>query len=215
MGDPTDRPEDVVRTSWDAASWAYRPQRSASDVEDRNVGTYRGWLSPLWKTVPPGAPVLDLGCGAGLPASVILAERFRVTGVDVSPVQIERARSNVPTGTFRLGDMTEVDFPRNSFDAVVCLYALIHVPRPKQPPLLARIRQWLSPRGRFVVVTGHTAYEGYEEDWLGSGARMYWSHADAATYRRWIEDSGFEVESQTFVPEGTGGHELFHAIARP
>jgi hypothetical protein len=40
---------------------------------------------------------------------------------------------------------------------------------------------------------------------------MYWSHADAQTYRRWLGDVGLEVLRDEFVPEGTGGHQLFYA----
>lgn len=40
---------------------------------------------------------------------------------------------------------------------------------------------------------------------------MWWSHADAGTYRAWIREAGLEVTSQRFVPEGDGGHALFWA----
>jgi hypothetical protein len=40
---------------------------------------------------------------------------------------------------------------------------------------------------------------------------MWWSHADAATYRSWISDAGMSVEREEFVPEGDSGHALFLA----
>jgi len=43
--------------------------------------------------------------------------------VDISDVQIERARRLVPGATFIRADVTEIDFPAAGFDAVVCLYA--------------------------------------------------------------------------------------------
>src|SRR5262245_52786583 len=52
----------------------------------------------------------------------------RVTGVDISDVQVERARRFVPGAVFLRADATETDFPPGSFSAVVCLYALIHIP---------------------------------------------------------------------------------------
>jgi trans-aconitate methyltransferase len=54
----------------------------------------------LLERLPSGADLLDLGCGAGLPTTARLAQRFTVTGVDISPRQIERARINVPDATF-------------------------------------------------------------------------------------------------------------------
>jgi hypothetical protein len=40
---------------------------------------------------------------------------------------------------------------------------------------------------------------------------MWWSHADAATYRAWLGRVGLAVEREEFVPEGDGGHALFRA----
>jgi hypothetical protein len=54
---------------------------------------------------------------------------------------------------------------------------------------------------------------GYDalDHWLGGDAPMWWSHADAATYRAWIEQAGLPVVAQELVPEGDGGHALFWA----
>ena len=40
---------------------------------------------------------------------------------------------------------------------------------------------------------------------------MWWSHADAATYRTWISDCGLTIEREEFVPEGDSGHAFFWA----
>lgn len=213
VADPDPAVIELVRHGWDAASRIYRPDASLEDLRAPGFAAYRDWLAPVFGAVPAGARVLDLGCGCGVPAAALLAERYAVTGVDLSETQVERARRRVPGATFQRADMRSVEFPPESFRAVVCLYALIHLPRASHRPLLARIRSWLPRGGPFVVITGHTELEGVEPDWLGSGAPMFWSHADAATYRRWLQAAGFEVRSQRFVPEGSGGHELFHALA--
>ena len=90
--------------------------------------------------IPEGADVLELGCGAGLPMTARLADGRRLTGVDISPEQVERARRNVPNATFIAADMTALDLESGSFDAVVAFYALTHVPREELPGLLGRIR---------------------------------------------------------------------------
>ncbi|MGI0154984.1 MAG: class I SAM-dependent methyltransferase, partial [Thermoplasmata archaeon] len=144
-----------------------------------------------------------------------LSERFRVTGVDISDVQIDRARSLVPHARFLRGDMTQVAFPRETFGGVACLYALIHVPLDEQPGLLRRVHRWLAPGGLFLVTTGSTAWTGVEEGWLGSNTKMYWSHADARTYQRWFTEHGFRVLRRTLVPEGDARHALFLLQKRP
>ncbi|AXK35218.1 class I SAM-dependent methyltransferase [Streptomyces armeniacus] len=199
-------PKDVVRRGYDAVSHAYR-------ADDAPPGQYGPWIDALRRELPDGAAVLDLGCGCGVPvARALTAAGYAVTGVDLSGTQIRRARTLVPGATFHQGDAAGLDCPAASFDAVVCLYALIHMPLAEQPALLRRIASWLRPGGRFVATAGHTAWTGTEDDWLGGGAAMWWSHADAATYRRWLTEAGLTVVHEEFVPEGEGGHTLFRAV---
>ena len=142
-----------------------------------------------------------------------LAPKYDVTGVDISPVQISRARRLVPEATFVCADMTTVSFADATFGAIACFYALIHLPLVEQPPLLRKIAGWLRPGGIFIATVGHTAWTGSEKDWLGvKGGNMWWSHADADTYGRWIADAGLRVERERFVPEGAGGHTLLLAV---
>jgi len=157
--------------------------------------------------------VLDLGCGCGVPATAILAEHHAVTGVDLSPVQISRARQLVPTAQFLCADMSTLEFAAGSFAAVVSFYTIIHVPLEEQPAIFKNIYRWLRPGGYLLATVGSGAWTGTEDDWLG--APMYWSHADRATYVAWLEETGFEVLWTRFIPEGTGGHTLILAKARP
>ncbi|GAA4445877.1 class I SAM-dependent methyltransferase [Phytohabitans houttuyneae] len=198
-------PVEIVRRGYDAVSHLYRQ-------DDDTPAEYRDWLAALRARLPDRARVLDLGCGNGVPvAKALAAAGHDVTGVDLSEVQVERARRLVPDATFRRADATEVDFPDGGFDAVVCLYALIHMPLDRQPPLLARIARWLRPGGWLLATTGASAWTGAEQGWLGGDAEMWWSHADAATYRAWIAGAGLRVEAEAFVPEGGSGHQLFWA----
>jgi 2-polyprenyl-3-methyl-5-hydroxy-6-metoxy-1,4-benzoquinol methylase len=200
---------ELVRRGYDVLSYYYR----ADDAED---GRYAPWLAELAARVPAGGAVLDLGCGCGVPVDRSLAAAgYRVTGVDISEVQIERARRLVPDGTFIRADASTVTFGPGSFDAVVCLYALVHMPLEAQPPLLRRVAGWLRPGGWLLTVTGQQAWTGTEDNWLGGPATMWWSHADAATYRAWLEEAGLRVTAQEFVPEGDGGHALFWARRPP
>jgi SAM-dependent methyltransferase len=201
-------PRDIVRSGYDAVSTAYRPDNAPEDG-------YAVWLDDLAARLPDGADVLDLGCGCGIPAARWLCRQgFRVTGVDLSPVQIARARQLVPTATFVCMDMTEFDMPVASVDAIVFLYAIIHVPVDEQRPLIHAMRRWLRPGGWLLIIVGSDAWTGTEDDWCDvRGARMYWSHASTATYLRWMESAGFDIGWRRFVPEGDGGHVLLLARA--
>lgn len=206
VDDPTD-PKDLVRRGYDALSWHYR----ADDADD---GTYGPWLATLRERLPAGARVLDLGCGCGIPVARWLADASHaVTGVDFSPVQLERARRLVPTARFVLADATQVAFPTAAFDAVVCLYMLFHLPLHEQPVLLGRIAGWLRPGGWLLATAAQRTWTGIEDGWLGGPAPMWWSHAGVATYRDWIHRAGLELAGEELVPDryGTGSHPLFWA----
>jgi 2-polyprenyl-3-methyl-5-hydroxy-6-metoxy-1,4-benzoquinol methylase len=77
-------------------------------------------------------PVLDVGTGTGRAALVLARAGARVTGVDPSEEMLAVARSRaVAEGasvSFRLGDAHALEFPDQSFDAVVCLRVLMHAP---------------------------------------------------------------------------------------
>jgi SAM-dependent methyltransferase len=196
---------DLVRRGYDALSYDYRS-------DDAEEGRYAPWLAGLRDRLPAGGSVLDLGCGCGVPVDRSLAAAgYQVTGVDISDVQIERARRLVPAATFIRADASTVTFPAASFDAIVCLYALIHMALDAQPGLLRRAAGWLRPGGWLLAVAGQSAWTGTDDNWLGGGAAMWWSHADAATYRSWLEEAGLRITAQEHVPEGNSGHALFWA----
>jgi hypothetical protein len=157
------------------------------------------FLGDLAARLPDGAQVLDLGCGAGRPNAALLAQRFRVTGVDVSERQLELARAAVPGATFLRADIAEVELPAASFDAVVALYSVAHLPRERHGPLYARIAGWLRPGGLFLAA-------------LGVADEV--SSFDAATNRRLLEAAGFAVLHDELVEmrEGGGGAATFQWV---
>ena len=195
-------PKAIVRSGYDKVSLAYRAD--SFDYEHSGYKTFLAWLEPR---LDPGAAILDLGCGCGIPVAQVLARQHRVIGVDISPVQIERARQFVPEAEFLCADMATLDFAPGRFDAIVAFYSIIHVPLEEQPTLFARLAQWLKPQGYLLATVGHTAWTGTEPNWRGvEGATMYWSHSDAGSYRRWFEEFGLHIVQEGFLPEGDGGH---------
>ena len=189
----------VVRTSYDTIADEFLAWTQQVRVAERERYT-----TTLLDRLDANAQVLELGCGAGLPTTKRLTERFQVTGVDISSRQIEFARQHVPTAKFIRADMMELTFPSARFDAVTAFYSIVHVPREEQPQLLPNIHTWLRPKGLLVAALGASAqHAGYEDDWLG--APMYWSSFDAETNRQMVEDARFQIISaveETVMEDG-------------
>ena len=165
-------------------------------------------LKGLSNELSGGADVLDLGCGAAIPVTRWLAQRFVVTGVDVSSRQLELAQRNVPSATLIKADMADLHFAPAIFDAIVAFHSIIHVPRNEHPVLFRRIHRWLKPDGLFLATLSVSAWEGEETNWEGWGAPMRWSHYDGNTNVRLLGDAGFVVESvEPRTTAGTHGNE--------
>jgi SAM-dependent methyltransferase len=127
-------------------------------------------LGPLFRSVaadvaavasagfPDGARVLEVGCGPGR-LSMRLARRYglAVTGLDIDPAMIGRARANADragTGgglgpSFLVGDVASLPFPDGSFDLVVSTLSMHHWA--EQAVGLAEIGRVLCPGGRALV----------------------------------------------------------------
>jgi SAM-dependent methyltransferase len=104
------------------------------------------------------ARVLEVGCGPGR-LSILLARRYGldVTGVDLDPAMIERAKANAShpaeehgrEPSFLVGDVASLSFPDRSFDLVVSTLSMHHWADPTTG--LAEIGRVLRPDGRALV----------------------------------------------------------------
>jgi ubiquinone/menaquinone biosynthesis C-methylase UbiE len=184
-------PKRIVERGYDQIAERYATLAAQERSDER-----ARYVDLVIQRLPAGAVVLELGCGAGGTTTQALAERFSVTGVDLSSRSVELARKHVPNATFLHADMAALELAPEGLDAVVAFFSIIHVPREEQPGLLVKVARWLRPGGLFVATMGAGSIEnGYEEDWLG--APMYWSHFDAPTNWRLVEEAGLEGESAT------------------
>ncbi len=197
---PTD-PKRIVATGYDAMAERYLAWSGL-----RPSAARLRYLALADQLIPPGADVLELGCGAGLPVTARLALGRRLTGVDISPVQIGLARANVPSATFVVADLTTLDLAPASVDAVVAFYSLTHVPRAEHAALFERIRSWLRPGGVFLASLGvEDAPDEIEADWLG--VDMFFSHFSARVNRRLVAAAGLIVEHAEIATEPEDRHD--------
>jgi SAM-dependent methyltransferase len=162
------------------------------------------WCDELVARLPAGARVVELGCGGGADETRVLAERFRLTGVDLSAEQLRRARQRVPDAEFVHADLTAIIFDRGSVDAVAAFYAFNHVPRDLLAGLFGRIHGWLRPGGLLLAALGTSDAEGWTGDFLG--APSYFSSFPPETNARLLGEAGFELLRDELVainePEG-------------
>jgi SAM-dependent methyltransferase len=189
----------LVADAYDAMGETFAEWRERAVGDPR-----RDWEDKLVSRLADGSRLLELGCGGGAPETKRLAERFAVTGVDISPKQIERARAAIPRATFVCGDFTDLELPAASFDAVASFYVFNHVPRELLTPLLRSIHAWLAPGGWLLTAFGQNDNPGWTGDWLG--ARTFFAGFPAEVNSRLVRDAGFSIEEDEVVSwEGADG----------
>jgi SAM-dependent methyltransferase len=123
------------------------------------LGPFLGRIAAdLAAVAPDGAKVLEVGCGPGH-LSIRLARQhgLEVTGLDLDPAMISRARANAARQgngdqrrpSFLVGDVASLAFPDRSFDLVVSTLSMHHWADPSAG--LAEIGRVLRPGGRALV----------------------------------------------------------------
>jgi SAM-dependent methyltransferase len=195
----SDRAKAVVSSGYDAIAdefvdWS---MKVVDPVRDRLFGDFVALLQT-------GATVLDIGCGAGIPWTRALADRFDVTGIDISPRQIEAARGNVPSATFIEGDVSSASLEEGSFDGAIAFYSIAHLPVDEHRPLFDRLARWLRPGGVLLASVPVAESAGWTGDWLAT--TMFFASLGADAYLVLLRDLRFELlaveETTAEEPEG-------------
>ncbi|MFE0593878.1 class I SAM-dependent methyltransferase [Micromonospora echinospora] len=146
--------------------------------------------------VPPGARILDAGCGTGRVGAALAERGHTVVGVDADPVLIEAARADHPGSTWLVADLAELDLPGEPFDAaVVAGNVMAFVAPGTERDVLRRIAAHLRPDG--VLVVGFGTGRGYplaDFDADASAAGLRREHRFATwDLRPWRADADFAV----------------------
>lgn len=104
--------------------------------------------------VSQSSRVLSLGCGIGDLELLLASAVGHVTGIDFSPRAVLQARADadaagIRNADFLEGNAGEYPFPQGSFEAVIAVFFLHHLPDQELALQAARVRSLLAPGGVF------------------------------------------------------------------
>jgi len=125
----------------------------ARDWADVMEGTVRPVFQAVLERarVGPGTRYLDVGCGSGMAAQLAAARGAKVAGVDAAQAMLAIARSRVPDGDFRQGDLEALPFADHSFDVVTGFNSLQYAANPTAA--LREAGRVTSRHGVIVIMT--------------------------------------------------------------
>lgn len=150
-------------------------------------------LQSFIDAVPQGGKVMDLGCGHGRSAALMIEAGLKAEALDASPEFAEIARNTfgieVEVAEFEALDTKE------EFDGVFANFSLLHAPKADMPGHLTRIARALQPDG--ILHIGLKTGEGERRDSLG---RFYAYYSDAELTGL-LQDAGFTVLGRDFGAE--------------
>ncbi|WP_080845532.1 class I SAM-dependent methyltransferase [Cytobacillus gottheilii] len=174
------------------------------------------------ESVPEFSKVCDLGCGDGF-GSLKLAEKgYEVTGYDVSEEMIHRAKETNKQNhaQFIKGDITELQLPENSYDAVIAINSLEWTEDPLR--VLMHIKHMVKRGGYACVgVLGPTAgprnssFRRLYGDQVICNTMMPWEFEALAQENGWEKAAELPVYKKAAdqVPKGSLPVELKQALS--
>lgn len=138
-----------------------------------------------------GGKLLELGCGGGDLLGSLSACGWEAEGVDVDPQAIKNAK--LKGLNVRLGQIEEMEYPANSFDAVIMVHVIEHIHDPRR--LLQECHRVLKPGGQLSLVTPNAAsflHKVFKRSWFPLEPPRHLHIFTLDAIKKLLEESGFE-----------------------
>jgi SAM-dependent methyltransferase len=167
-------------------------------------------LDVLTARLPAGGVVADAGCGPGRDIALLRERGFRVIGIDLSFGQL---RTSGLTSVVQ-ADMRQLPLRSGSVDAIWCHAALLHIPRPVVPAVLAEFARTARPGGELVLAVAEGDGEGFEmASKYGSDHRRWFTLHREPELTALLARAGFSVH-RTLRAQGRGRGDWLSIHAR-
>lgn len=181
----------MLRTNF--GRWYHRAQALISgrrtDCGRKNRAGREAWLKQTLGRVPGGSRVLD--AGAGELRYREFCEHLKYVSQDFGQYDGKGDGVGRQTGTWDqsrldiVSDIIEIPEPDASFDAVMCIEVLEHVPYPVDA--LRELHRLLRPGGELIITAPFCSLTHFAPYFYHTGYSRYF-------YEHWLEELGFEIE---------------------
>ena len=141
-------------------TWSYQYQwlyDSISRLAALSVGGEKRFRNLAWQglDLTTDMKILDLCCGSGQSTQFLVQYSHHVTGLDISPLSLGRAASNVPQASYLEGLAEKIPCDDSQFDLVHTSAALHEMTPEQRQQILTQVHRVLKPGGFFVLIDLH------------------------------------------------------------
>ena len=167
------------------------------------VGTsaVRSWA----KTLKSGGEALDLGCGTGIPSTMILIEAgMKAYAVDASPSMVSDFQKNFPQVPVACEPVEDSMFFGRVFDSILAWGLLFLLPAETQEMLIPKMAAALKPGGRLLFTSPPVIVE-WDDAMTGERSRSL----GAERYKELMAGAGLSLIDEF---EDEGENHYYHAI---
>ena len=97
-----------------------------------------------------GKKFLDAGCAKGRFTKALVKRGAFLSGIDITENFINIAKENVPEADFRLASVIDMPFGNNTFDGVLCIEVIEHIPDTEKA--IREMTRVLKPSGKIIII---------------------------------------------------------------
>ena len=143
--------------------------------------------------------ILDVGTAIGDYPKYLTEKcnkNFEVIGIDSSENMIRVAKSNALKATFKVMDMRNLDFPKQSFDAILCFATLIHVDDAEAKKIWEKFNLLLKSNGIIIInVMEHLQGEKelYGKEPFNPKFNTYFNRYKKEFFIEWFQKCEYEI----------------------
>ncbi len=180
-----------VRAAYGVVAGAYA-QALAGELAGK---PFDRWLLQRVAELVGPLPVVDVGCGPGQVAGFLASCGASVTGLDIAPEMVERARELFPAASFEVGDLRTLMRPRAAagWGAITAWYAVVHLGGSELPAAVGALARTLAPGGWLALATHIGDAVLHEDTFLGHEVDLDVVLHDPAQVRAAVAGAGLEV----------------------
>jgi ubiquinone/menaquinone biosynthesis C-methylase UbiE len=146
------------------------------------------WLEKALKSIPDGSKILD--AGAGTQRYRRFCKHLEYVSQDFGQYDGKGDTTGLQTGEFHYGkldivsDITSIPMPDDSFDAILCVEVLEHLPDPILA--LTEFSRLLRPGGTLIMTAPFCSWTHFAPYHFSTGFNRYW-------YEKHLPDQGFII----------------------